>query len=134
MLCRALAWPGHILRALLSLGLVNPAGDMERSLANLASPDVDLSPVTQQRLHHGGLARLDSQVESGVIVLRDTDMLGYMGTQPGYLVTFVAASTFSPFTIREFTTATWPLEAAVWIPRAPLLLGISRGTPFLNKI
>ena len=34
-----------ILGALLSLGLVNPAGDMQRSLANLASSDVDLSSV-----------------------------------------------------------------------------------------
>ena len=26
------------------------------------------------------------------------------------------------------------LEAAVWIPRAPLLFGIKSGTPFLNRI
>ena len=46
----------------------------------------------------------------------------------------MAASTFSPFTIKELTTATWPLEAAVWMPLAPLLLGINNGTPFLNSI
>ena len=54
VLCRALA--DHLLRALLSLGLVNPTGDVKRSLANLSSSDVDLSPVTQQSLHYRGLA------------------------------------------------------------------------------
>ena len=51
-LCSAVASSDLILGALLSLGLVNPAGDMQRSLANLASSDVDLSSVAQESLHH----------------------------------------------------------------------------------
>ena len=43
---------------------------MKRSLANLASSDVNLGPVTQESLHHRGLARLYSEVEGGVIVLQ----------------------------------------------------------------
>ena len=42
----------YLLRALLSLGLVNPAGDVKRSLPNLPAPDVNLSPVAQESLHH----------------------------------------------------------------------------------
>ena len=56
MVSRTVARPDLILGALLSLGLVNPAGDMKRSLANLASSDVNLGPVTQESLHHRGLA------------------------------------------------------------------------------
>ena len=60
----------YLLRALLSLGLVNPAGDVEGSLPDLPSSDVDLGPVTEESLHHRGLARLHSEVESCVVVLK----------------------------------------------------------------
>ena len=41
-----------LLRALLPLGLVYPAGDVQGRLAYLAAPDVDLGAVAQQSLHN----------------------------------------------------------------------------------
>ena len=43
---------------------------MERRLADLAAPDVNLGAVPEQRLHHRRLPGLHRQVQRGVIVLR----------------------------------------------------------------
>ena len=45
-----------LLRALLPLGLIYPAGNVKRRLTNLASPHMDLSSVTQKSLHNRGLS------------------------------------------------------------------------------
>ena len=44
---------------------------MERRLADLAAPDVNLGAVAEQRLHHRRLPGLNRQVERGVVVLRE---------------------------------------------------------------
>ena len=50
-----------------------------------------------------------------------------------FTLTFVTASTHSPFAIKELMTATCPFMAAVWMPLAPLRFGIKSGTPFLKS-
>ena len=45
------------------------------------------------------------------------------------LLSEVGASIFSPLASRVLITLTWPSLAAMWIPRAPYLLGIRSGTP-----
>lgn len=44
-------------------------------------------------------------------------------------LTLVVTSTCSPLCRMAFTTPTWPRCDAVWMHRAPLLLGMWRGTP-----
>ncbi len=58
---------------------------------------------------------------------------GHKNCKQTSMFTFVTASTFSPLASSELMTDTWPFMAAVWIPRAPFLFGISNGTPFLNR-
>ena len=63
-----------LLRALLPLGLIYPAGNVKRRLTNLASPHMDLSSVTKESLHYRGLPRLNSQVERRVVILSDLEL------------------------------------------------------------